>query len=1081
MAGLFGGGTITNREDRIGSIQINTAEYGSVVPEVLGTTRISGNVIYYDDFEAHEHVDRQHVGKGGGQTYENVWYTYSVAVMFGLCEGPISGIGRVWRNKDVFSYPSSAIELTLADGSQTSPWVYVEQHHPKKAIVYDGLAYMAGVVNLGRTTALPQFSFEVMGKLLETGDGVDVNPADYILYILHRVGLKDAQIEGIDSFRSYCAQADILISSPSEVDAAPAQKIVNDIAELTNSYVFWSNDRFKIIPVSDEPIGSWVPDKTVMYDLSADDFLPQGGGKLVTYQRKDTSQAYNQVTVEFINRSNFYERESVSYEDTKSIGEIGLKAAPVKSCHYLYTKARAARLAEQLCRRSVYGRNRYTFKLDWAFCRLEPADLVSITDEALGLDKKVVIVDSVTEEKDGTITVTAIERPKGYYAPAVIRVHETDRPSIDFNAPPSSVSGVLFIQPPADLAGSGNEVWMAVNASKNWGGAHVWVSDSGDSYRYIGMVHGRARAGVLAKGISSTDTEMEIDLFHGELMSGTEQDARRGNTVCFVGGEYISYTKAELLANGHYRLSGLLRGLYGVQATDHDSGVEFCRLDSSLFRYRYRDADIGKNIFVKLTSLNMFGAAEEDISSVKVWEYEVGQPYVPPLSAFHLFTRYHDLGRGAMSYDVVAQFDEPKFSSFDTVELWYFDGHWTFGGSGINEISLSGCELGKSYTVKLYVKDKYGHRSRRVIGNIRVEMKADVPNAPKGFSVTFADRAYFSWLEVTNADIDFYEIRMNKAPGDENGLIGRSNSTMFAGMLTSRTGRVFLYAHNPSEGYSAPAELTYSVPIPPMPTDVRVRAVLEGVSLTFAPVPEGCKGANIYFDDRVIFTTTNAIFIPSEGGVHSVRISYIDIFGEGEKTNEILVTVKLTIPKVLQDAEARSKESIDQALSDLDERIKSGVEDVVGSEVKSKLRGVESQVTQLSDTIRHEVKDKINGLKSDIIQLPNAVESRVMKNLNGKEIISRINQSPETITLDSRYLHIGGQTKIDGDLIARNIGARSITADKMNVSSLSAISANIGHFRSSYSGARVEISDSLITVYDNNNTLRVKLGVWVKE
>ena len=104
-----------------------------------------------------------------------------------------------------------------------------------------------------------------------------------------------------------------------------------------------------------------------------------------------------------------------------------------------------------------------------------------------------------------------------------------------------------------------------------------------------------------------------------------------------------------------------------------------------------------------------------------------------------------------------------------------------------------------------------------------------------------------------------------------------------------------------------------------------------------------------------------------------------------------------------------------------------------------------------------------------------------MKNLNGKEIISRINQSPETITLDSRYLHIGGQTKIDGDLITRNIGARSITADKMSVESLSAISAKIGHFSSASSGARVEISDSLVKVYDNNNTLRVRLGVWVKE
>lgn len=44
--------------------------------------------------------------------------------------------------------------------------------------------------------------------------------------------------------------------------------------------------------------------------------------------------------------------------------------------------------------------------------------------------------------------------------------------------------------------------------------------------------------------------------------------------------------------------------------------------------------------------------------------------------------------------------------------------------------------------------------------------------------------------------------------------------------------------------------------------------------------------------------------------------------------------------------------------------------------------------------------------------------------------------------------------------------------------SLSALSANIGHFKSAASGARLEIQDGLLSVYDANNKLRVKLGVW---
>ena len=63
---LFGGKTTVNRADKISDFTVATAEYGSAVPEILGTTRTSGNVIYYDDFTAHEHTETQRAGKGGG-------------------------------------------------------------------------------------------------------------------------------------------------------------------------------------------------------------------------------------------------------------------------------------------------------------------------------------------------------------------------------------------------------------------------------------------------------------------------------------------------------------------------------------------------------------------------------------------------------------------------------------------------------------------------------------------------------------------------------------------------------------------------------------------------------------------------------------------------------------------------------------------------------------------------------------------------------------------------------------------------------------------------------------------------------
>lgn len=58
------------------------------------------------------------------------------------------------------------------------------------------------------------------------------------------------------------------------------------------------------------------------------------------------------------------------------------------------------------------------------------------------------------------------------------------------------------------------------------------------------------------------------------------------------------------------------------------------------------------------------------------------------------------------------------------------------------------------------------------------------------------------------------------------------------------------------------------------------------------------------------------------------------------------------------------------------------------------------------------------------------------------------------------------------------IQAGAVTADKIDVNTLSAITARIGELKTADTGARTVIKDNLIRVYDKNNVLRVRLGVW---
>ncbi len=63
-------------------------------------------------------------------------------------------------------------------------------------------------------------------------------------------------------------------------------------------------------------------------------------------------------------------------------------------------------------------------------------------------------------------------------------------------------------------------------------------------------------------------------------------------------------------------------------------------------------------------------------------------------------------------------------------------------------------------------------------------------------------------------------------------------------------------------------------------------------------------------------------------------------------------------------------------------------------------------------------------------------------------------------------------------ITADKLAANAVTAEKLGVTELSAITAKIGTLRTATTGARTEIKDNLIEVYDANNILRVRMGVW---
>jgi hypothetical protein len=1095
--GLFGHSQHTvTRADKISNFSVNTAEYGAPVMEILGTTRISGNVIYYDDFTAHEHAETVETGKGGGgSTNTNITYTYSVAIIIGLCEGPIYNIGRVWKNKDLLYYPADQLQLTLFKGTANQqPWAYVVGKHPEKAMAYQNLAYMAGVVDLGDSAGLPSYNFEVKGKLLSTGDGIDVNPLDYIQYVLSKVGQGGVEIKGAANFQSFCANADLLISTPSDATGTEeAQKIVNEIAELCGAYIFASNDTYKIVPLADRPIGGWTPDKTIRYDLTTDDFKPQNGS-CVTWSRKDTSEQYNRWTVEFLNRASGYEKESVTYEDVADIAERGVKQAPTINARYIYTKDRAVKIAEAAARRSKVGRNQYTFKLDWAFCRLEPGDLVRITDEASGISNQPVMITRVQEDEKGLLTFTAISWFTANYGAAEYDVHDVDRPFIDFNVPPGNVAPPVIFQPPADLTQNGLEVWLASKGlTSNWGGCIVYVSDDNEHYRRAGQIANNARIGTLANGLTESGTSLEVAI-NGTMLSGTLQDAQRGNTLMWIDGECLSYQTATLLPNGHYRLDSLIRGQYNTSAAAHSSGSTLVRCDERLLKVPFYKEDIGKKLWIKFCSYNIFGGNEQSLSDVQAYEYTLQPYYIPPVKNITAYNRYRQLADGVSRYDIVVKWTPPDLQSYLEGQVWYktdhaqvnqiamadlataegillddlaYQGSWIYGGSGKNEVVIPQAVVGDTYRIAVCTKDEWGVATSPDAApqvTIKVAIKTTTPNTPADFALSFGRTAHATWKEVINADIMFYEIRKDDHPGVESAnLLARTNNFNADLPLTERRGTLYLYAKSAIGKYSAPAILQYYKPVPPTPELPQVKEFLGGFSLLAGEIPAGCNGMRVYIDaagqesGHFVFDTVNNAFTHNgDPGIYDCQVAYTDLFGEGGKSGEVRAVINILVTQDMIDEEAISLEKCDAAVQRALERGEGSYEDIV-------------QLVRAMNDIGDDEH------YTALVQLADAMEMRVRSG----EIISKINMSPETITIDGKYVHITGNTVIDNNLITKGmIQSNAVTADKIDVNSLSAISAVIGLLRTATSGSRMEIESNQLRVYDANNVLRVRLGVW---
>lgn len=1241
--GLFKGAKFTSRSNKIDAFQSTVCDFGTPVPLLYGTCKVSPNLMCYQDFETKERRVTQKSGKSKSTTITYLYYVYAELA---LGEGVISGINKVWIGDKAYdglgalnaNSNNEGAGLSLNKGDNNQPTTYMSTKHPDIATGYDNLAYLYGRIFLGEDNAsMPSYSFEVRGSLI--ADNTDANPAYVIKDILSKIGLGSYIDEAsFADYAKYCANADLLISTPNDAFSRQdkAQTIIANLLEITNTYMYWSVDRFKFAVRDDVQRAEWQPNKQIMYDLTADDFIPQSGAP-VTVKRKDSTEIYNYITVNFLNRANNYEEESVSYQDIASIKKYGVRSVTYDAKWY-HTKSRALKYAQMKTRMAQTECNQYTFQLPWKYCRLEPGDLLRITDEALGIAGQVVMVSEITEAKTGILTVTAVQRAPGAYSEAKYTV-VNDYQYQDFNVEPGNTARPLFIIPPSDLvtSASGCELWIALQgAAKTWGGCNVFISDKDGDYSNIGTQGINSIYGTTAGTMTADATSTYIRLNNQrpvELLTGSAQDAANGNTLIWINGECMSYTRATLLNSNLYQLTGLIRGQYGTTAKAHNYGEDVAVLDGGIYVVPLTKQHIGRTLYFKFPAFNEFKANGQNLADIDCYSCVAAASDLPNCTDVVAYNKYRDIGGKVVYHDIIVEWSPADFDNYQQAQVWYrqYGEAWRYGGSGYKSATLPQVDIGKRYQIAVCTQDVFGNvetPDASAQTNILVAISTATPTTPTNLSVTLKDAVVIKWDEVHNADVKYYEIRLDANVGVDNAnFIARTADNSYTtNAITARYGTIYVFAVSTYGITSAPATAAYNFATPNAPK-ISVKAKMQGVECrVLESIPNNCIGVHWYFDGATNDSddkTANLSYYKSlDAGVYEVKACYYNYFGDGRYSGSETVTVKATIDGSLIEAGSVAAEKLDAviknnianatantntalqnsnnalvnanaalsnsnitadklkkdystttqtetliatrvanslgnystteqtanmiagSIADFKDNtlsqysttkqtaamISSGIADfrdgtlsnystteqtsgMISSSIANFKNNTLSQYSTtkqteklISSQVASYTDGKLDGyttieqtntaISNMVVKLNNATDKKLESystiqqtqdaislavkdiDLDGNDIITKINIADGTILLDGKYVHVTGDTQIDGNVITNNMLAGSISADKMAVDSLSAICATIGTLRTATSGARTEIKDNLIEVYDSNNVLRVKMGVW---
>lgn len=565
---------------RLSDLRVQTSSYGSPVPQIFGTMRVAGTVIWATDLA--ERRERSGGGKGRPKV---TTYSYTASFAVAVSSRRIIRIGRIWADGNLlrgsggdFKSPVGAFRVHMGDPDQSPDPLIAADKGPGAAPAHRGIAYAVfedlELADFGNR--IPSLTFEVVSDA-----GVSIGAIAASLTTIATIGPDEGEALAVSGYAALGEDAGVALAPLIEAQDLLVRSDVGGIA-LTGG----------------EESGAI---------LGRGDDVRSAGGKRID-GREERRDPVERIPC----------RVSLRHHDPARDFQTGTQAAERQGPGSVETTVdlpaalnaeEARRGAAEALRRTIARRRSVRLARGWAALTYRVGDLVSL--EGAGGRFRI----EAREWEAGAVQIALRAVPSSSTMPPLPADAGEGVRQSDIPVGPTRLALIEMPQPGDEPVAAPQILAAASGDDSGWRPAALLQRDGEDAYVPIGRSAAAAVMGetldTLAPGpatLFDDKASVRVRLFDASAILSPASDAAllNGANACMIGDELIQFGEAVATGPQEYLLRHLLRGRRGSEwaGLSHGTGEAFVLIDEDrLFPVTGDAVRIGADVTVAAQGL----------------------------------------------------------------------------------------------------------------------------------------------------------------------------------------------------------------------------------------------------------------------------------------------------------------------------------------------------------------------------------------------------------------------------------------------------------------------------------------------